>query len=188
MNEAVFDRDVGQSQGGDDVNVMVAGQDGQHLQTDGMKSNQIKAPAKRKKKIYTTDNNLGCFMLWWPRMEREGLKEKFENDMEKKRNQGAIAIKAFLVKNSQNTNTRNENKRKEIELENDEVISEQSLNIPFQKQANLNSYTVGVRGGASKDHQAATFKVQEDKFDDLVSFFVAGQGWCTIQLICLQHA
>ena len=44
-------------------------------------------------------------------MEREGLKEKFENDMEKKRNQGANAIKAFLVKNSQNTKTRNENNR-----------------------------------------------------------------------------
>ena len=78
MNEAVFDRDVGQSQGGDDVNVMVAGQDGQHLQTDGMKSmdtNQIKAPAKRKKKIYTTDNNLGCFMLWWLAQDGEGRVE-----------------------------------------------------------------------------------------------------------------
>ena len=112
-------------------------------------------------------------------MEREGLKEKFENDMENNRNQGANAIKAFLVKNSQNTNTRNENNRKEIELENDEVISEQSLNIPFQKQANLNSYTVGGERRGFKRSSSSNIgspSKRSRKFDDLVNFFGGSAG------------
>ena len=74
----------------------------------GMES-KMKSFSGKAKKPGPCDFKLAYISLWWRRMEREGLKEKFENDMEKKRNQGTNAIKAFLVKNSQNTHTRSEN-------------------------------------------------------------------------------
>ena len=67
---------------------------------------QDQSSSQKGKKVFTTDYNLACFTLWWRRMERDGVKEKAQNDLESERQRSEIAISPFLKGPSKNTHTK----------------------------------------------------------------------------------
>ena len=134
--------------------------------------NLVKVPARGKKKMHTSDYDLGCFMLWWRRMEREGAKEKYANDLEKARKKSANAISAFLTKispkNSENTHCNSE-----------KVISERSLDLSLLQKSGTDSYMEGGGGRGFKRSSSSNTESPSKRsrnFDDLVTFFGGSAG------------